>query len=98
METFKKSSKGGTFFSILFMLFSIVGQAQANGKFLNEKPKDLIISAYIVGGVMLVGILTFAIAKIAAKYSKEEDGNERKISRTLSHRHRHHHRVVKKSS
>jgi hypothetical protein len=97
METTKKTTNGGTLLTILAVFASSLTQAQEKSNFLNEKPEDLIVSGYIIGGVALFGVLIFVISKIAAKYNKESDSAP-KITRTSSHRHHHHHRVIKKSS
>jgi hypothetical protein len=97
METTKKTSNGGTLLTILSLLFSSLAISQEKSKFLNEKPEDLIVSAYIIGGVAIFGIIIFVISKIAAKYSKQ-DNSTPKITRSVSHRYHHHHKVVKKSA
>ena len=97
METTKKATNGGTLLTVLSLLASSVSQAQEKSKFLNEKPEDLIVSGYIIGGVAIFGVLIFVISKIAAKYNKENDSAP-KITRSSSHRHHHHHRVIKKSA
>ncbi|MBP8033747.1 MAG: hypothetical protein KAZ71_04065 [Bacteroidia bacterium] len=97
METTKKTSNGGTLLTILSLLFSSLAFSQEKSKFLNEKPEDLIVSGYIIGGVAIFGVIIFVISKIAAKYSKEDDSAP-KITRSVSHRHHHHHKVVKKSA
>ena len=97
METTKKTTNGGTLLTVLSLFASSLSQAQEKSKFLNEKPEDLIVSGYIVGGVAIFGVIIFVISKIAAKYHKESDSAP-KITRTSSHRHHHHHRVIKKSS
>ena len=98
MKTTKKTNNGGTLLTILSLFATTLGFSQEKSKFLNEKPEDLIVSGYIIGGVAIFGILIFLISKIAAKYTKEEDAN-RKITRSVSHRHHHHHnKVVKKSA
>lgn len=98
MKTIKKTTNGGTLLTILSLFASTFGFAQEKSKFLNEKPEDLIVSGYIVGGVIIFGVIIFVVSKIVAKYSKEEDAN-RKITRTISHRHHHHHnKVIKKSA
>ena len=96
METTKKTSNGGTLLTILSLLFSSLAFSQEKSKFLNEKPEDLIVSGYIIGGVAIFGVIIFVISKIAAKYSKEDDSAP-KITRSVSHRHPHH-KVVKKSA
>lgn len=97
METTKKTANGGTLLTGLLVLFSSLAFSQEKSKFLNEKPEDLIVSGYIIGGVAIFGVIIFVISKIAAKYNKE-DNSAPKISRSISHRHHHHHKVVKKSS
>ena len=97
METTKKATNGGTLLTVLSLLASSLSQAQEKSKFLNEKPEDLIVSGYIIGGVAIFGVLIFVISKIAAKYSKENDSAP-KITRSPAHRHHHHHRVIKKSA
>ncbi|MBL7935598.1 MAG: hypothetical protein JNM51_07300 [Bacteroidia bacterium] len=96
MKTIKKAATRGTLLTILSLLTTSLAFSQEKSKFLNEKPEDLIVSGYIIGGVAIFGILIFVISKIVAKYSKEEDSG-RRINRQIPHRH-HHHRVVKKSS
>lgn len=96
MKTTKKTTNGGTLLTVLSLFASSLSQAQEKSNFLNEKPEDLIVSGYIVGGVAIFGILIFVISKIAAKYSKETDSTP-KITRPTTHRH-HHHRVIKKSA
>lgn len=98
METIKKTASGGTLLTILSLFASSLMRAQEKGKFLNEKPEDLIVSGYIVGGVAIFGVLIFVISKIVAKHNKEEDNSNKKISRSYSHRHHHHHKVIKKSA
>lgn len=98
MKTIEKTNSCGTLLTILLLFASSLAFSQEKSKFLNEKPEDLIVSGYIIGGVAIFGVLIFLISKIVAKYSKEEDTN-RKITRTFSHRHHHHHnKVVKKSA
>lgn len=98
MKTTKKATNGGTLLTVLSLFASSLMQAQEKSKFLNEKPEDLIVSGYIIGGVAIFGILIFVISKIAARYTKEEDNSGKKITRSASHRHHHHHKVVKKSA
>lgn len=99
MKTKKKATTGGTLLTVLLLFASSAISAQENGKFLSDKPEDLIVSGYIIGGVAVFGILIFAISKIAAKYNKESDDTVRKPNRTISHRHHHHHnKIIKKSA
>ena len=98
METTKKTASGGTLLTILLLLASSLMQAQEKGKFLNEKPEDLISDEAKSNKKAIFGVLIFVISKIAAKYNKEEDTSNKKASRSYSHRHHHHHKVIKKSA
>ncbi len=95
--TMKQNSKSGLILTFLSFFISVLANAQSTSKFLNEKPKDLIVSGYIICSVIVFGILIFAISKIASKYSKEGDESSKKTNRFISRRHRRHQKAIKKT-
>lgn len=96
MKATKKTTNGGTLLTILALFLSFFASAQGKISFLNDKPEDLIISVYIIGGVAAFGILIFVISKIASKRSEKEENSVKRPSRSISHR--HHHKIIKKSA
>lgn len=52
-------------------------------------------SVYIIGGVLVMGIVGYIVYSIIEKNRK----NDKPVNRhPVSHRHHHHHRVIKKSA
>ena len=92
-----KSGNKRTLLTLLSFFVSAFTKAQSTNSLLNEKPKDLYISIYIIGGVLGFGIIIFSISKLMAKYQKEDEENKKKI-RPISHRQHHHQRIIKKSA
>ena len=99
--TFNKPENKGFLMTLMLLILSICANAQQSGKFVNNLTQDLAkdshVSLMIIGGIALFGAIIFIVAKIAAKYQKED---EHKVQRPFYHRHHHHqhHRMIKKSS
>jgi hypothetical protein len=98
--TFEKTANRGFMMTIWLSVLTMCANAQESGKFVsnltNDLAKDSQVSLYIIGGIALFGAIIFVVAKIAAKYQKDEP----KTQRPFYHRHHHHqhHRMIKKSS
>jgi hypothetical protein len=98
--TFSKPVNRGFMMTLMLSILGMSANAQQSGKFVNNLTNDLAkdsqVSLYIIGGIALFGAIIFVVAKIAAKYQKDEP----KTQRPFYHRHHHHqhHRMVKKSS
>jgi hypothetical protein len=85
----------------MVLSLSICAKAKGSSNFFtkiyNNLIKDSQASFFIIAGVIGIGVLAFFILKIAKKYEKEDEKNEKNSMRPISHRH-HHHRVIKKSA
>lgn len=99
--TIKDSGKKGILFTFVLLSLSICAKAQGSSNFFskiyNNLIKDSQASFFIIAGVIGIGLVAFLILKIAKKYEKEDNKNEKNNVRPISHRH-HHHRVIKKSA
>lgn len=102
--TVTKSGNKNILFTLLFVFLSIYIKAEGIGNFFHGVVKDLEkdggVGLIIIGSILGFGITLLVIAKIVAKYTKEEESAPRNI-RTLPHKHHHHHHyhhVIKKSA
>jgi hypothetical protein len=99
--TTKKSEKKGVILTIGLVFVSLCIKAESIGGFFNGVVKDLSkdggVGLYIIGGILSFGAILLIINKIASRYVKEDDANQKNIH-PISHRDRHHHKVIKKSA
>lgn len=101
METTKSTSKGGGLtLMVLSILLPLLMKAQESGrtKTLGSSiSKDEVNSLYIVGSVLVLGIVGYIVYSFIEKHRKQEKPT---VNRHVSHRNHHHHnhRVVKKSA
>ena len=99
--TIKVSEKKGLILTLLIISFSTNAMAFELGNFITSLSKDISndghVSFIIIGSILGFGLLMYMINKFIAKHTKNDEGPS-KISRQSSHRHQHHHRIVKKSA
>lgn len=98
METTVKISKTKSILSIVLFFISIQSKAGNVSSILNGASKDIHVSLYIIGSVLGFGITVFLINKIAARSEKNDAKNNRSSTHIISHRLKHHQRVIKKSA
>jgi uncharacterized membrane protein YeaQ/YmgE (transglycosylase-associated protein family) len=96
MKTTVKKTGRGILLTTLMVFGSIYSKAEAENKIL-EIVSNNMSGIYLISGVLGFAILLYIISKIASKYVKEDDTNP-KFHQTIAHRHKHHHRVIKKSA
>lgn len=100
--TVTKSGNKSIALTLLFVFLSIYSRAETIGDFfhgvVNDLSRDGGIGLIVVGSILGFGITLLVIAKIVAKYTKEDDTSQRNIRTLPQHRHHHHHRVIKKSA
>ena len=99
--TIKVSEKKGLILTLLASSFSTNAMAFEIGNFMNGLLKDISndghVSFIIISSILGFGLLMFMVNKLMAKHAKNNEGTP-KITRQNSHRHQHHHRIIKKSS
>ena len=80
-----------------FLLFiSICLKAEEKNTFMDIVHRNM-SGIYIIGGVLAFGIGLYVVSLIVSRYSKQDDDAPKKIH-PISHRHKHPHRVIKKSA
>lgn len=94
--TIQKSGNNSILLTMLLLFVSIYSKAQGENKFMEIVHKNM-SGIYIIGGVLIVGIGLYIVSLIVSKYSKD-DGANQKINQNIVHRHKHQHRVIKKSA
>ena len=102
MKTTVKNSGNKNILITMSLVFAgLCAKAESVGVFFNGVIKDMSKDGgdglYLIGGVLGFGVLLFIINKIALRFSKNEDDDQKNV-RVISHRDRHHHRVIKKSA
>ncbi len=90
----KTTNSGGLFWTVLFIFSSFLIKAEETEFALSHRKSEM-NSLYIIGGVLVMGIVSYIIYSSIDKNRKEETPAPGK---RVSHKHHHHHRVVKKSS
>lgn len=94
--TIQKSGNRSILFTVLLLLIAIYSNAQETLS-LSEIVHKNMPGVYIISSVFGFGFVLYLISKIASKYFKHDDENQKNIS-TINHRHKHHHRIIKKSA
>jgi hypothetical protein len=94
--TIQKSGSRSILFTALLLLIAIYSNAQESLS-LSEILHKNMPGVYIISSVFGFGFVLYLISKIVSKYSKHDEENQ-KVIPTINHRHKHHHRVIKKSA
>jgi heme/copper-type cytochrome/quinol oxidase subunit 2 len=97
METrISRSQRSGILLAIFMLFHSCWMNAQQSpiSKKLGLSGSEM-NSVYILGGVLIVGIVGYFVYSMIDKNRKDGKPSSR---RPVSHRHHHHHRVIKKSA
>lgn len=94
--TIKKSGNKSILLTMLLLFTSICLKAQEENKIMEIVHKNM-SGIYIIGGVLAFGIGLYVVSVIVSKYSKDDDASPKNVH-PISHRHKHPHRVIKKSA
>ena len=102
MKTTTQKNKNVRFWMFnISMLTTIALKAETTNAFTKVMKEsfsgDGIISAYIIGGVLILGIISYLIVSKVEK-SEKTDEKVRDNVRSISQRHHHPHRIIKKSA
>jgi hypothetical protein len=100
MKTTEKTIKKGNLIGLSFFLASsIVNQLQASNSLIDGFKKsvegDGIISVYIIGGILVFGIVGYFIVTKISKDSEKSNDAKHYVRNRSSRNHHHQHRVIK---
>ncbi len=94
--TIQKSGNNSILLTMLLLFVSIYSKAQGENTFMDIVHRNM-SGIYIIGGVLSFGIGLYVVSLIVSRYSKQ-DADAPKNIHPISHRHKHPHRVIKKSA
>lgn len=96
MKTTTTKTGKGILLTTLLVFSTICLKAEESNMVIEMIYKNM-SGIYIIGAVLGFGLVLLAITKIASRYSKDVEVNQN-TNRVNSHRHKHHQRIIKKSS
>lgn len=94
--TIQKSGNKSILLTMMLLLISIYVKAEGENTFMDIVHRNM-SGIYIIGGVLAFGIGLYVVSLIVSRYSKQDD-EAPKNTHSITHRHKHPHRVIKKSA